>query len=64
MSRAGAKIGYISLYSCHPSLAGPQVASVLGRGLACDGGDMAAVAGSCGDRLMFMWSRAMGPVGR
>merc|ERR1719468_681349 len=59
LGRAGGKIGYIALYSCQGPDAGNFV-SLKDRALSCDNRDMALVLDSCGHRLMFIWSRAMG----
>ena len=57
---AGGKIGYISLYSCHGSSAA-EYENVKNKPLDCESWELTSVREKCGERLMFMWSRAMGP---
>ena len=56
---AGGKIGYISLYSCHGT-SSTEYENVKNRPLSCESRDLTPVREKCGERLMFMWSRAMG----
>ena len=55
---AGGKIGYISLYSCHGTAV--KYENVKNKPLDCESWELTSVRENCGERLMFMWSRAMG----
>ena len=60
LGSAGGNVGYISLYSCH-NVNEPDLFGMRDQPLDCDNNSWDFVKTKCGRRLMFLWSRAMGP---
>ena len=60
LGSAGGNVGFISLYSCH-DVEEADLFSMRDRSLDCDDTGWDYVKTKCARRLMFLWSRAMGP---
>ena len=60
LGEAGGNIAYISLYSCH-QVSEPDLFGMRNQPLDCNNDQWTFVKSKCGRRLMFLWSRAMGP---
>ena len=60
LGQAGHNIAYISLYSCH-QVSEPDLFGMRDQPLDCSNDQWTFVKSKCGRRLMFLWSRAMGP---
>ena len=60
LGEAGGNLAYLSLYSCH-QVNEPDLFGMRDQPLDCSNDQWTFVKSKCGRRLMFLWSRAMGP---